>query len=127
MTVKKTIKDYFKEILVDYDLSAEHKAFLNERVEALEKKSTTRKPTASQIKNKAVADELLEFFANNPTTLFAVSELMKKAPCFNTIPDLTSQYANHIVKVLKDKGAIIRSESKGKAYFQYNADYEVEG
>ena len=120
MTIKKTQKDFFNEILNDYPLTEEHKAFIENRLEALNKKSTTRKPTAQQIKNKAVADELLSFMADNPNTLFAVSELMKKAPCFNSIPDLTSQYANHIVKVLKDAGLVIRTESKGKAYFQYN-------
>lgn len=126
MTIKKTQKDFFNEILNDYPLTEEHKAFIENRLEALNKKSTTRKPTAQQIKNKAVADELLSFMADNPNTIYSVGDLMKKAPCFNTIPDLSSQYANHIVKVLKDANLIIRTESKGKAFFQYNADGEVE-
>lgn len=124
MTIKKTIKDYLVEIREQYPLSAEHEDFINGRIEALEKKSTTRKPSASQIKNKSVAEELLAFMASTPNTLYTVSELMKKAPIFNSTPDLTSQYANHIVKILKDNGSIIRTESKGKAYFQYNGEVE---
>lgn len=124
MTTKKTIKDYLIEIREQYPLTAEHEDFINGRIEALEKKSTTRKPSASQIKNKAVADQLLEFMASTPNTLYTVSELMKKAPVFNSLPDLTSQYANHIVKVLKNNGDIVRTESKGKAYFQYNGEVE---
>lgn len=122
----KTIKQYLTEILNDYPLSEEHKIFIEGRISAAEKKTANRKPSASQIKNKAVADELYAFFESNPNTLFAVGELLKKAPCFNTIPDVSHAYANHIVKVLKDKGAIIRTESKGKAFFQFNPDYEVE-
>lgn len=123
---EKTIKQYLTEILNDYPLSAEHENFIKGRIEAVDKKSGTRKPTATQIKNKAVAEELLAFFADNPNTLYSIGELMKKAPVFANIPDLSSQYANHIVKVLKDNGSVIRTESKGKAYFQYNPDNEVE-
>ena len=127
MTKEKTIKQYLNEILADYPLTEEHKTFIKGRIEALEKKTTNRKLSPSQIKNQTVATNLLEFFENNPNTLYTVSELIKKAECFNTIPDISHAYANHIVKVLKDKGVIIRTEDKGKALFQYNADYSEEG
>ena len=121
---EKTIRESLIEILNDYPLSEEHKIFVKGRISALDKKSSTRKPSASQIKNKTVADELLNFFADNPNTLYTVGELLKKAPCLNSIPDVSHAYANHIVKVLKDNGSIIRTESKGKALFQYNPDFE---
>ena len=126
MANKKTIKEYLNEILNDYPLSAEHKSFVEDRIAALEKKSTTRKPTAQQIKNKAVADEVLDFMRNSGAEL-TVSEMLKQVPAFANIPDVTSQYANHIVKVLKDADLLTRVEKKGKAYFSATPIDEVEG
>lgn len=126
MANKKTIKEYLNEILNDYPLSAEHKNFIEERIAAVEKKSTTRKPTAQQIKNKAVADEVLAFMRDSGIEL-TVSEMLKQVPAFAAIPDITSQYANHIVKVLKDANLLTRVEKKGKAYFSATPIDEVEG
>lgn len=126
MTNKKTIKDYLNELLNDYPLSAEHREFIEGRIAAADKKSTTRKPTASQIKNKAVADEVLEFMRSSGLKL-SVSDMLKKVPAFASIPDVTSQYANHIVKTLKDNGTLTRVEEKGKALFFATPIDEVEG
>lgn len=126
MANKKTIREYLNEILNDYPLSAEHKTFVEERLAALDKKSTTRKPTAQQIKNKAVADEVLNFMRDNGAKL-TVTDMLKKVPAFATIPDISSQYANHIVKVLKDAGLLTRVEEKGKALFFATPIDEVEG
>lgn len=119
MTTKKekTIRESLVEILNDYPLSEEHRVFVEGRISALDKKSSTRKPSASQIKNKTVATEVLAYMRDTGEKL-TVSEMLKKVPTFNSIPDISHAYANHIVKLLKDDGELIRTEEKGKAYFQ---------
>ena len=123
---EKTIKQYLTEIRNDYPLSAEHQKFIEERIAAIEKKSISRKPTATQIKNKAVAEEVLDFMRTSGLKL-TVSEMLKQVPAFANIPDISSQYANHIVKVLKDSGLLTRVEEKGKALFSATPIDEVEG
>lgn len=120
MTNKKpTIAEMFAEILNTYDLTDEHRAFLEDRAEKATRKSTERKPTAKQIVNAAIADKVCEFMANEPNRLFTVSELLKVCPAFNAIPDVSASYANAIIKKLKDAHRVTRTESKGRAYFQY--------
>ena len=114
---EKTIKEYLNEILANYPLSEEHSTFIKGRIEALEKKTANRKLSASQIRNRQVADEVLEYMRDTCEKL-TVSEMLKRVPAFNAIPDISHAYANHIVKVLKDEGNLIRTEDKGKAYFQ---------
>ena len=120
MTNKKpTIAEMFAEILNTYDLTDEHRAFIEDRAEKATRKSTERKPTAKQIENASVAEKVCEFMANEPNRLFTVSELLKVCPALNSIPDVSASYANAIIKKLKDSGRVIRTESKGRAYFQY--------
>ena len=103
-------------------LTAEEIKFLEERKALHEKKNASRKPTKVQEANKALAEGVLDYMQENPNRLFTVSDLMKSVPCFvNYEGDLTHSKANAIVKMLKDNGLVIRSEDKGKAYFQYKA------
>lgn len=113
-----TIKEYFAEILESYDLTAEHKAFIEGRIAVLENKSNERKPTAKQLQNAEVAERLYEFMANEPNRLFTCTELLKVAPCFAEIPECSASYANAIIKRLRDSGKVSRTEVKGRAYFQ---------
>lgn len=122
----KTIREYLTEILNDYSLSEEHRIFIEGRITALDKKTVNRKPSASQIKNKAVADEVLAWMEQSGAKL-SVSEMLKQIPAFNTIPDISHAYANHIVKLLKDNGTLTRTEEKGKALFQATSVIEDEG
>lgn len=103
-------------------LTAEEIKFLEERKALHEKKNASRKPTKVQEANKALAEGVLDYMRENPNRLFTVSDLMKSVPCFaNYEGDLTHSKANAIVKMLKDANLIVRSEDKGKAYFQYKA------
>lgn len=121
---KITIAKQYDNIIAKVEgiLTAEEIHFLKERKALHEKKNASRKPTKVQEANKALAEGVLDYMQENPNRLFTVSDLMKSVPCFvNYEGDLTHSKANAIVKMLKDNGLVIRSEDKGKAYFQYKA------
>lgn len=113
-----TIKEQFAEILEQYNLSPAHREFIEGRIEVLDRKSTDRKPTAKQVQNAEVAEQVYEFMVNEPNRLFTCGELLKVCPVFKEIPDCSTSYANAIIKKLKDAGRVTRTESKGRAYFQ---------
>ena len=112
MSIKKTQKQYFEEILGMLD-SEEHKDFIKSRIEALEKKSTSRKPTAEQKRNEENCEIIL---ANlEPSTLYTVTDIHRMV---SALADESFSYVNALVKKLKDNGSIERVVEKGKAYFR---------
>jgi hypothetical protein len=113
MSKKMTIAETFAEIVATYDLSEEHKAFLLERADKASRKSNgERKPTAKQVHNAEVAEQVYE--AMEPNRAYTVSEMIKVIPAFDGV---SASYANAIVKKLKDGGKVVRNEIKGRAYF----------
>jgi 5'-3' exonuclease len=113
MSIKKTQKQYFEEIIGMLN-SEEHKEFIKGRIEALDKKSTSRKPTAEQKRAEEVGQAILDYM--KPSTLYTVTDLFKSVSAFTD--EDTFQYANAVVQKLKDKGSIVRVVEKGKAYFR---------
>lgn len=115
---KMTIADKFNALLEKYPFTEEERAFIKDRIDkATRKADGEKKPTAKQIQNAAVADELYAFMATTPNTAYTVSELLKVCPAFTAIEDCSASYANAIVKKLKDGGRVVRTENKGRAYF----------
>lgn len=112
MSMKKTQKQYFEEILATLT-NEEHKDFIKSRIEALEKKSTSRKPTAEQ---KRAEDNCKEILANlEPSTLYTVTDIHRMV---SALADESFSYVNALVKKLKDNGSVERVVDKGKAYFR---------
>lgn len=120
MSIKKTQKQYFEEILnalVTKDithLNDEHNEFLKSRIDALDKKSTSRKPTAEQKRAEEVGQAILDYM--KPSTLYTVTDLFKSVPAF--IDEDTFQYANAVVQKLYKGGMLDRISEKGKTYFR---------
>lgn len=114
-TKEPTIRERFEEILNSYDLSAEHKAFIEGRIEVLARKSTERKPTAKQLQNAEVANAVYEQMESGRS--YTCTEMLKVIPAFKAIPDCSASYANAIIKRLRDAGLVERAEVKGRAYF----------
>ena len=113
---KMTIAETFAEIVATYDLSEEHKAFLLERADKASRKSNgERKPTAKQVQNATVAEQV--YAEMEPNRAYTVSEMMKVLTAFNSIEGVSASYCNAIVKKLKDSGKVVRTEVKGRAYF----------
>ena len=115
MSMKKTHKQFYEEILATLT-NEEHKEFIKGRIEALNKKSADRKPTAEQEKRKELCDKVLDFM--KPSTLYTVTELMRSVPELVAMPSVTFQYVNAIVRDLKDNGFVERVVEKGTAYFR---------
>ncbi len=116
MSKKMTIAETFAEIVATYDLSEEHKAFLLERADKASRKSNgERKPTAKQVENEKVVSAVYEQM--EPNRSYTVSEMLKVIPAFVAIEGCSASYANAMVKKLKDSGKVVRTESKGRAYF----------
>lgn len=114
-TKEPTIRERFEEILNTYDLSAEHKAFIEGRIEVLTRKSTERKPTTKQVQNAEVAKAVYDFM--EPNRAYTCGELLKLCPALYESETPSASYANSIVKKLKDSGMVVRTEVKGRAYF----------
>lgn len=120
MTNKKTITERYEDMLKKYEdiFTDEEKAFLQDRAELHAKKNGNRKPTANQLKNKAVAEQLLEYLTNTKKHL-QIKQMIKEVPCLASIPDCTPQYVMALIRPLHDKGngIIKREEIRGTAYF----------
>lgn len=120
MTNKKTITEKYEDMLKKYEdiFTDEEKAFLQDRAELHAKKNGNRKPTANQLKNKAVAEQLLEYLTDTKKHL-QIKQMIKEVPCLASIPDCTPQYVMALIRPLHDKGngIIKREEIKGTAYF----------
>ena len=109
---KMTKRDYFNQILSNYPLTADEKAFINHELELLDKKnasSGSKNPTANQKANEGLKSEILDVMA--PNTRYTVSEIGK------LIGIESNQKVSALVRQLKDSGQVIRTEEKGRAYF----------
>lgn len=91
--------------------------FIEHELELLVKKnSADRKPTASQLANEGIKNEILEGLENEPNRLFTISEMQKVFPC---CAELTNQRISALVRQLVADGKVERVEEKRKAYFRY--------
>lgn len=126
MAKKMTIVEQYEEIVAKYGevMTEDEIAFLKERAELHAKKNGNRKPTAAQLKNKEVAEKMLDYLRTTGKKL-QIKQMIKEIPCLAEIPDCTPQYAMAIVRPMKESGLITRVEEKGVAYFYATA--EVEG
>lgn len=113
---KMTKVDMFKSLLDKYDLTDKEIEFINHEIELLEKKNGNRKPTAQQLKNKAVAESVLDYLRTTGKKM-QIKQMIKEIPALAEIPDCTPQYAMAIVRPMKENGIIGRVEEKGTALF----------
>lgn len=91
--------------------------FIEHELELLAKKnSADRKPTASQLANEGIKNEILEGLENEPNRLFTISEMQKVFPC---CVELSNQRISALIRQLVADGKVERVEEKRKAYFRY--------
>ena len=113
---KMTKVEMFKSLLDNYDLTEKEIEFINHEIELLEKKNGNRKPTAQQLKNKAVAESVLEYLRTTGKKM-QIKQMIKEIPCLAEMENCTPQYAMAIVRPMKESGLIGRVEEKGTALF----------
>ena len=121
MAKKMTIVEQYEEIVAKYGevMTEDEIAFLKERAELHAKKNGNRKPTAQQLKNKAVAEEVIAYLTETKEHL-QIKEMIKKIPCLASIENCTPQYVVGVLRPYcesKGDGTIKKEEIKGTAYF----------
>ena len=112
--VKKMTKaDYFRQIMANYNLTADEKAFVEHELELLAKKnSAEKKPTAVQVANEGIKTDILEAMESGKK--YTITDLMKSG---DACADLSNQRVSALVRQLVTEGSVERTEEKRKAYF----------
>ena len=112
--VKKMTKaDYFRQIMANYNLTADEKAFVEHELELLAKKnSAEKKPTAVQVANEGIKTDILEAMESGKK--YTITDLMKS---IDACADLSNQRVSALVRQLVTEGSVERTEEKRKAYF----------
>ena len=111
---RKTKKDFFNEILTNYDLTDAHREFVEKQIAQLDKKASgNRKPTKTQIANEGIKATIVEGMAAD--TEYTITDLIKT---IEDIADYSNQKISNLVGQLVKAGTVVRREEKGRAYFK---------
>jgi hypothetical protein len=90
-------------------------AFLDERIAITEKKNANgsgeRKPTATQIANEGIKEQILSTLSADP---MSIDNMQKENP---SLSPLKNQKISALLTQLIKAGSVVRSEVKGKAHF----------
>ena len=108
-----TKREYFTQIMENYNLTEDERNFIKHELELLAKKnSAEKKPTAVQVANEGLKKAILDFMVEGQK--YTITDLMKSVP---ELADLSNQRVSALVRQLKDSGSVERTEEKRKAYF----------
>ena len=112
--VKKMTKaDYFRQIMANYNLNADEKAFIEHELELLAKKnSADKKPTAQQVANEGIKQAILNGMESG--VLYTITDIIKTIP---ECAELSNQRVSAIVRQMIGN-EVERVEDKRKAYFR---------
>ena len=118
---KMTQRDYFNAIIAmakgePAQVSADEiVTFAEGRIDALNKKSANRKPTAKQTENEAVRAAVVEFINDNAEgDGFTCSDLIKSCPA---VEGKSNQYVSAILRQAVLAGEISKGTVKRRTYF----------
>ncbi len=131
VSVRLTKRDYFTAILSKVDMDATYDipkgdgvvkvsgadvaGFLNHELELLDRKNTVdKKPTATQVANEGIKNDIKAFLDAHKGEKYTVSALMKAVPA---IADASNQKVSSLVRQMVQDGLAERIEDKRKAYF----------
>ena len=108
---KMTIAKQYDNIIakVQSVLTAEEIAFLEDRKAKHIAKNANKKMTKAQVENEEIKANILNAMENGKA--YTVTEIMK------AVGLESNQKTSALVRQLKESDLVVRSESKGKAYF----------
>lgn len=113
---KLTKRDHFNALLT-IPAVAENEAlteFVKHELELLDRKNSgEKKPTATQMANEVLKDDILACMEDG--RLYTISEMIKEFPC---CADLSTPKVSAVIRLLKDEGKVERTEDKRKALFR---------
>lgn len=122
-TVKVTKKMRFEEMKAIFEAQGDtvHAEFCQHEIELLNKKNskTSGKHTKTQKENEAIKAEILEDLEGKMT----ITEMTKAIPA---IDGMTNQKVSALVRQLVKEGKVVRTEEKGRAYFEIAPEGEEE-
>ena len=113
MANKMTQKDYFNEIiaLARANDRMDIVTFAEGRIEALNKKSGSKKPTKTQEENVSLKEEIVSVLTSEGAT---VTEIQTKSEILGT---LSNQRVSALLKQLVEAGRVVKTIEKKKSYF----------
>lgn len=122
-TIKVTKKMRFEEMKAIFEAQGDtvHAEFCQHEIELLNKKNskTSGKHTKTQKENEAIKAEILESLEGKMT----ITEMTKAIPA---IEGMTNQKVSALVRQLVKEGKVVRTEEKGRAYFEIASEGEEE-
>jgi len=119
MANKMTQKQYFEAFIeVFKEIGRDDLvAFCEDRIEKLGRKSTSKKPTKTQVENEGIKDTILEVLGEvSPAT----ATMIATDPRVN----VSNQKVSSLLTQLRKEGLVKRTEEKGKAYFSLGSELE---
>ena len=119
MANKKTQKDFFNEIIEVLKENGRDDlvTFCEDRIDKLSRKSSSKKPTKTQVENEGIKDTILEVLGEvSPAT----ATMIATDPRVN----VSNQKISSLLTQLRKDGLVKRTEEKGKAYFSLGSELE---
>ena len=112
MANKKTLKDYYNDIIA---LATENGrddlvSFCKDRIEKLGRKSTSKKPTKTQVENEGIKDVILEVLGEVAP---ATATMIATDPRVN----VSNQKVSALLRQLIESGEVVKATDKGKSLF----------
>jgi len=108
-----TKREMFAEIRKAVINNAEMVAFIDHEIELLNKKSSTKKPTKTQLENENLKADIIAFLA--------VADCAKSIKEMQTevvsISNLSNQKVSHLLMALIKENKVVRTEIKKVAHF----------
>ena len=107
-----TKKDFFNQLLNNYNLTNEEINFINHEIELLEKKNTSnnKKLTSNQKTNELIKNDILNFMQYG--VAYSVTDIQKG------LNMESNQKASALLRQLKEDNKVVRFEEKRKAFFK---------
>lgn len=116
MANKKTRKEYFMEILglTQIQENDELKKFIEKQIKQLENRTSSKKPTATQLANEEFKKKILEFFNSQENRVAIIGEMINEIPEFE---GFSNQRVASLLTKLVNEGKLKKEIVKRKAYF----------
>ena len=117
MATKITKKDNFQYVMSLPGVAGDERAmaFLQAELDKLTEKSATRKPTAVQVENEKLNQEILDLLEQN--RIYLTSEVIGLNQAWVDARMSTSKMASRLNDLVK-AGKLTKSVVKGRSYFQ---------
>ena len=117
MANKKTLKDYYNDIIA---LAQENGRddlveFCNDRIDKLSRKSSSKKPTKTQVENEGIKDTILEVLGEVAP---ATATMIATDPRVN----VSNQKVTALLTQLIKEGKVEKTVDKGKSLFSVTED-----